>query len=461
MDLYSGFRFTPSPSGPNAGLVPNANESWTQEYFQLMQSSCAAHGVTIIPEIDTPGHSLEITKWKPDLMLAGQPDLLDLSNPDTLPTVQSIWTEFLPWFTSQEVSIGADEYEASLADEYITFVNNMADFFAQQSGKSMRVWGTYEPSPTMSISQNVTIQHWNFPADSIPVQLMQQGYSIINSEMAFLYLDGKTSTADGQLPWELDQDLIWGGAPGGTGWAPNIFSQTDASNNTSADNPLLRGSIMALWNDWGNNASTQLEEYYQLARSFAVFAEKSWAGSGIRSTALTRDQFDSIYPVLNAIAPGQNLNRVVAPQSGNTVFAYDQVPNLPFLTNVTSVGPPYTFTFTVTPSASAPLNSTIFTGFDSALHIDGLSFRDIVTNDYFPLGGGYTLPLGQSTTVEIHATRNYTYAIIDGMQYTWTSLLSLWGEPWTKNMSFAAPSLMFGGGGFEGQLANVTLSLGA
>jgi hypothetical protein len=43
---------------------------------------------------------------------------------------------------------------------------------------------------------------------------------------------------------------------------------------------------MALWNDWGNNAITPFEEYYQLARSLAVFAEKSWAGSEVRETAL-------------------------------------------------------------------------------------------------------------------------------------------------------------------------------
>lgn len=35
----------------------------------------------------------------------------------------------------KEVSIGADEYEASLADDYIEFVNTMADYIYAQSGK--------------------------------------------------------------------------------------------------------------------------------------------------------------------------------------------------------------------------------------------------------------------------------------------------------------------------------------
>jgi hypothetical protein len=37
---------------------------------------------------------------------------------------------------------------------------------------------------------------------------------------------------------------MWTGAPGGKGWAPNIFDAKDASNNTAIDEPRLRGSIM-------------------------------------------------------------------------------------------------------------------------------------------------------------------------------------------------------------------------
>jgi hypothetical protein len=128
----------------------------------------------------------------------------------------------------------------------------MSQYISQKSGKSIRAWGTNEPSSTLSINTNVTIQHWDFPGDSIPVQLMERGYRVINSEQQFLYLDGKTSD-NGQFPVELNQDLMWSGAPDGGGWAPNIFTGHDSSNNTNPENPLLRGAIMAIWNDWGTN----------------------------------------------------------------------------------------------------------------------------------------------------------------------------------------------------------------
>ncbi|KAI0095157.1 glycoside hydrolase [Irpex rosettiformis] len=457
--LYAAFRFEPRSGSSLKGLVTRKNESWTRGDFLNMQESCAARGVTIVPEIDTPGHSLVITQWKPQLMELGTPDHLNLSHPETIPTIKAIWDEFLPWFTSLEVSIGADEYDANLANDYIAFVNEMSVFIQKQSGKSVRIWGTNEPSNTSSISTNITIQHWDFPGDDIPVQLMAKGYSIVNSEQAFLYLDGKASDG-GQFPQELNQDLMWGGAPDGKGWSPNIFTTNDPSNNTGIDNPLLRGSIMALWNDWGNNATTALEIYYQLARSLAVFGEKTWAGSDARASGLTRGQFDSVYPLLNAAAPGQNLNRIVKPEHGNIVYSYQTVQN-GFRTGVESVGPPYTLTFSVQVASLGPDTGVLFSGIDSKLHVSSLTFE--ATGQLYSLN--YTLPNYLSTKVEIHATREYTYAIINddvSSKRYWTTVMDVWGEYMQLgNMSFAAPAQVIGGEGFIGSIKDVSLVLGS
>ncbi|KAI0830841.1 glycoside hydrolase [Trametes gibbosa] len=461
--LYAAFRFQPPPNSALDGLVPRKNESWTKKDFLQMQDTCARHGVTIIPEIDTPGHSLVINQWKPELMEAGAPDHLNLSYPDTIPTIKSIWDEFLPWFSAPEVSIGADEYDAALADDYISFVNTMATYISAQSHKSIRIWGTNEPSKTLSVSSNITIQHWDFPGDDVPLRLLAQGYRVINSEQAFLYLDGKTSE-DGQFPQELDQDLMWAGAPDGRGWAPNVFSRTDAGNNTRPDAPGLRGAVFALWNDWGNNATTALEIYYQLARSAAVFAEKAWAGSGARqppATELARADFDKVYPLLNAAAPGQNLNRVVRPAQGTgaTVFGY-AAPHAPLDTRIPSVGPPYTLTFRVKPGGRDPDAGLLFSGIDSRLHVANLTFE--ATGQLYALG--YVLPQSRFTSVAIRATREYTYAVIDGDEAHpryWTTLMDIWGDYMALgNMSFAAPSQQIGGGGFAGTIRDVTLTLG-
>ena len=156
-NLYAAFRFQPPTGSTLDGLVPRKNESWTKQDFLKMQRICANHGVAIIPEIDTPGHSLVINQWKPELMENGAPDHLNLYYPDTIPTIKSIWDEFLPWFSAPEVSIGADEYDSGLANDYISFVNEMSSYISTKSNKSTRIWGTNEPSKTMSVSTAASI----------------------------------------------------------------------------------------------------------------------------------------------------------------------------------------------------------------------------------------------------------------------------------------------------------------
>ncbi|KAI5900253.1 glycoside hydrolase [Schizophyllum commune H4-8] len=450
---YAAFRLQPSEGSPIAGLVVGMeNETWSYDDFTALQDTCTAHGVTLIPEIDTPGHSLVFTKWKPELAIPLAPDFLNLSLPESTAIVKAAWDEVLPWFTASEVSIGADEYDSSLADDYIAFVNDMASYIANQSKKGTRIWGTYEPSDTSSVSKDVTIQHWNFPGDSIPVQLMDQGYPVINSEQRFLYMVGKYSP---YFPYELDQDLLWGSAPDGGGWAPNIFSADDQTNNTSVDNPLLRGSIMALWNDYGNNASTPLDVYFQVAKSIATFAEKAWAGSRVRDTELTQEQFEQVYPILEAKAPGQNLSRAVRGAApGSTLVNYTALDDVPTNTSYPSVGPPYTLTFTITPDAD---NGTIFAGTDTALLVSSLAFQDIATNQFYPID--YTLPLGEPTTVQIRATRLYTVAEIGGVSYLYQTTMGISGNSLhVANMSFAAPAQTIGSEGVL--LEDVSLVLG-
>lgn len=39
-----------------------------------------------------PGHALVITQWKPELALSTDMTLINLTVPDAIPTIKSIWT---------------------------------------------------------------------------------------------------------------------------------------------------------------------------------------------------------------------------------------------------------------------------------------------------------------------------------------------------------------------------------
>lgn len=143
LELYARFRLWSEDSAV-AGLNHYANESYDRATFDAIQLKCASRGVTIIPEIEAPGHALVITHWKPELGLDTDSSQLNISHPDTIPTMKSIWETFLPWFHTKTVSIGADEYKGPEA-AYNVFVNAMDAFIATVSNKYIRIWGTFPP----------------------------------------------------------------------------------------------------------------------------------------------------------------------------------------------------------------------------------------------------------------------------------------------------------------------------
>ncbi|GJE85784.1 glycoside hydrolase family 20 protein [Phanerochaete sordida] len=310
-DAYARFRLH-SDNPALAGLTPFVNETYSREEFDDFQTTCARRGVTVIPEIESPGHALVITQWKPELALSSDPTLLNLTVPETIPTVKAIWKEFLPWFHTKQVSIGADEYDADLADDYNNFVNDMSDFMQTASGKTIRIWSTSEPSNKTSVSKAIIKQHWEF-FEGDPFGLIKEGYHVINSEDSIHYIVMKMPPLPGAYPERLNQTRLWDGANVDTGgiWDPHIFDRGNASNNPTIAEPLLQGSIIAVWNDHGPNASTPLEAFYAVKDGLPVIAAVDWQAAS-RPNHLTHAQFLQAYPVLEAHAPGQNLDRRIA-----------------------------------------------------------------------------------------------------------------------------------------------------
>jgi hexosaminidase len=316
-DVYSQFSLRPEDPELLEGLIERVNETLSREDYADLESHCASRGIAVVPEIEAPGHCLTITKWKPELALEKK-DLLNLSHPDSIPTVQRIWDELLPWFNVKEVHIGADEYNSSLADVYIDFVNTMATHILETSNKSVRAWGTPFDQPTedIRIDPTVILQHWQH-GQSDPVQIVADGHQIINSEDTWAYISIKNDHAP-ILPARYPQFfnntriLNYAGVPNWQ-WSPDLFNPFNTSEEyqlprTSAAN---KGAIMASWNDNGPDASTQLEAYYGWRLGLPLVAARAW--SGARGTLLDPETIDDSIRFLAARAPAQNLDRKLSP----------------------------------------------------------------------------------------------------------------------------------------------------
>ncbi|KAK1145698.1 hypothetical protein N8T08_003934 [Aspergillus melleus] len=315
-EVYAQFALRPE-NEELQGIVQRRNETLTREDFEDLQSHCAQRGVTVIPEIEAPGHCLFVTKWKPNLALEEKKDLLNLSHPDTIPLVKSIWAEFLPWFQTKEVHIGADEYDSTLADVYIDFVNEMAQFVDEEAGKKVRIWGTYEPSENRTISKDIIIQHWQY-GQSDPIELANQGYATINSEDWWAYMSLKNDhmpifPAPYPQLFNNTRVLNFGGVESWQ-WNPSLFNPFNVTEQPNQK--PVKGAILAAWNDNGPDATTQLESYYAIRNGIPTVGSRSWSGN--RGPRLDEPSLSTSMSILMSNAVAQNLDRQLLPAKNST-----------------------------------------------------------------------------------------------------------------------------------------------
>jgi hexosaminidase len=372
--VFSHFSLYPENNTSLQGIIQRKNETLSRADFEDFQLHCAQRGVTVIPEIEAPGHALAITKWKPILALAKK-DLLNLTHPDAIPTVKAIWAEFLPWFQTKEVHIGADEYDPDLADDYINFVNEMADFINATSGKRIRIWGTYEPSSNLTISKDIIVQHWQY-GQSDPIQLQKDGYQLINSEDWWAYMSLKNDHMP-ILPapypqfYNISRTLNFADEAEWQ-WDPAMYNPVNKSMQLQPGASGNKGAILAAWSDNGPDSTTQLEGYYAIREGIPVMAARAWAGE--RGVKINGDEAEESIEFLAARAPGQNLNR----HETEAPISWKRNPSSTSNSTIGkgSYGPPYTLHMNV----SGPFT---LSGPDTSLTLenDTLTFT---TSDGFP-----------------------------------------------------------------------------
>ncbi|EME82708.1 glycoside hydrolase family 20 protein [Pseudocercospora fijiensis CIRAD86] len=487
LDLYARFRLW-SEDEAVKGLNKHKNESYTRSDFDHMQSSCAARGVTIIPEIEAPGHALVFSQFNESLGLSDDLSLLNLTNPYSTEFMKTVWKTFLPWFQSKVVHIGADEYvddkltKTALAEVYNDFVNEMNKFIPSISGKEVRIWGTFPPSKNYSnnIATEVSLQHWEFFEDNPYYDYIKNGYRVVNSD-DHNYIVQKYSTS---YPQQLNHTLIFHGNPEGGAFAPNIFDPNNATNNPPKDNPFVLGHLAAQWNDYGANTSTYLEAYYPWRAYLPALADKQWGGE------ITEDQYDQIYDTLQSAAPAQNLDRRV-PSKTRTIFSYIFPPSyskitIPDLsqnnydaqtncqasdgalqiaegcklsTPLTSKGGEYTLSFKIKQTSKTP--GPIFTGPDSELRSgNGTSDKVMIVSAGNAFALNYSLPVGDWVDAALVARGNRTFFRVDGgkQEHEFLAIVGVNGErfAWAP-LSVVAPIQTFGGGEWEGELKDVML----
>lgn len=95
--------------------APNAYGGYyTQEQAKELVAYAASKGITVIPEIEMPGHSEEVLAVYPHLACTGKPYTQGefcIGNPETFVFLKNVLDEVLTIFPSPYIHIGGDEAE--------------------------------------------------------------------------------------------------------------------------------------------------------------------------------------------------------------------------------------------------------------------------------------------------------------------------------------------------------------
>jgi hexosaminidase len=272
---YAAFRLN---SARFQGLAAR-DGSYTLQDIRELQDVARQHAVTITPEIDTPAHALALTHYRPALANKQNREFLDLTNPQTYAFMNTLWSEFLPWFDARQIDIGADEYLLSDADRYRQYINTY-DTYMKQQGRSVRIWGSLsQMKSAIQVHTDVVVDVWN-NIWANPVAMVKQGFSIINSNDALLYIVPKA----GYYHDYLDTRLLY------EKWEPYIFDLANPRLNLQADDHHVLGAMFAEWNDKLGSVVSDADVYARVKPATQTISEKLWS----TNQDLTYDQFTQL-----------------------------------------------------------------------------------------------------------------------------------------------------------------------
>ena len=274
---YAAFRLN---SDRFKGLAAK-DGSYSWEDMRALQDVAKRYAVTITPEIDTPAHALAFTQYLPALAnKQASKEFLDLSNPQTYTFMNSIWKEFLPWFDAQQIGIGADEYLKSDADQYRRYINTY-DAYMKSQGRTTRIWGSLsEMKSSVKVNTDVVMDVWNNDWAN-PVEMVKEGFNIINSNDKLLYIVPKAGYYQDYLNTRLLYEK----------WEPYIFDLANPHMNLPAGDPHVLGAMFAEWNDKLGGVVSAGEVFDRVRPAAQTIGEKLWSGSG---QDITFDQFEQL-----------------------------------------------------------------------------------------------------------------------------------------------------------------------
>jgi hexosaminidase len=264
---------------------------YTQQQIKDIIKYAADRHITIIPEIEMPGHASAAIASYPWLGSENQPievsirfgiqlNVYNVVNAKVNQFIRDVLDEIMTLFPSQIVHIGGDEVKydqwkksgevteymkknniRSYADLQISFTNSISNYLEQKNHRMMgwnEIMGGHhennesaDASVQQKLSSNVIVHFWT-GSPQIVNQAAERGYDVINSFYEYTYLDYDYKTTSLQKAYSFDP-------------APDSMPAH------------LRGKVLGLGCQmWGEWIPTVQRMNYQIFPRIVAYAETGW-----------------------------------------------------------------------------------------------------------------------------------------------------------------------------------------
>lgn len=247
---------------------------YTQEQYSDIVKFAQARFITIIPEIDMPGHTNAALASYPELNCDGKAtelyagrevgfSTLCTSKEVTYKFIDDVIRELAALTPGEYLHIGGDESHATKIEDYIPFMNRVQDMVIAH-GKKVLAWDEVALS---TLKPNTVVQYWAKAENAI--KGVAQGAKVLMSPAKNAYLDMQyDSTSIYGLHWaayiEVDKGYNWDPA--------NLVPEIKKENIMGIEAPL-----------WSETVSNLKEAEYLIYPRLPGYAEIGWTPVELRN----------------------------------------------------------------------------------------------------------------------------------------------------------------------------------
>ena len=294
-----GSKRTETVIGRNSGKYDGIPHEgfYTQEQIKEVIAYAADQHITIIPEIDLPGHMQAALHAYPELGCTGGPyevwtqwgvsdNVLCAGNDEVLKFIEDVFAEIVELFPSEYIHVGGDECPKTrwqecpkcqarikalgikgdskhTAEEYLqSFIINHAEKFLNSKGRQMIGW---DETLEGGLAPNATVMSWRGEGGGI--EAAKQKHDVIMSPNTYLYFDYYQTK-------DIDNEPL---AIGGYLPLENVYNYEPMPKSlTPEEQKYIIGVQANLWVEYV--ATLSHIQYMELPR-MAALSEIQWSGA--------------------------------------------------------------------------------------------------------------------------------------------------------------------------------------